>query len=204
MIFNLNITINTHRNSIAPSSSMTKNNYYKKNLLYILFIISSMHLLLIACVPWHKKLFSLSKSTESDPSSGYDRHATPNVFNEVNESNTRLPIEIPDQNIHMHDNPIYEEIDPINNSFVGFSCETLNEDNIYEEIDENNRKAPTPPPRRNANMDNTSNIYEEIDENRTHRIAKKNNDPKRDPELIKELESSKMFKKAEKKNPVPT
>ncbi|KAI5160570.1 hypothetical protein NEAUS03_1218 [Nematocida ausubeli] len=204
MIFNLDITINTHRSSIAPSSSMTKNNYYKKNLLYIMLIVSSMHLLLIVCVPWHKKIFSLSKSTKSDPGLDSDRHASPNVFNEVNETNTRPPIEIPDQNSYIHDNPMYEKINPINNSFVGFSCETINEDNIYEEIDGKNRKIPTPPPRRNANMDNTSNIYEEIDENKTHPVAKKNNQLKKDSKLIKELESNKMFKKAGKKNPAPT
>ncbi|KAI5136699.1 hypothetical protein NEAUS04_1836 [Nematocida ausubeli] len=103
MIFNLNITINTCKNSIAPSSYMAKNNFSKKNLLYILFIVSSMHSFQIACTPWHKKFFSLLKPTKYKPSSGSGMQVN-NDSEKVN-TNSNSPTPPPHIELNTNSNP---------------------------------------------------------------------------------------------------
>ncbi|EHY64887.1 hypothetical protein NERG_01943 [Nematocida ausubeli] len=105
---------------------MAKNNFSKKNLLYILFIVSSMHSFQIACTPWHKKFFSLLKPTKPKPSSGSGMQ----VNNDSEKVNTNSNSSAPPPRIELNKNSNPPTPTPRNDLDANSNFEVSNESSI--------------------------------------------------------------------------
>ncbi|KAI5160571.1 hypothetical protein NEAUS03_1219 [Nematocida ausubeli] len=206
MIFNLNITINTHKNSIAPSLYMTKNNFSKKNLLYILFIVSSMHSFQIACASWNTKPSLSSKPSKFKHS--LDSGMQVNNGSEKVNTSSNPPTPVPQKDSALKDSSeIFKEIDEILNPFLDNSKETKpnskNPPTPYPRTKFNTKETPIPYPRQDLNVKESPTPIpcKDLDANNNFEISKEPSIPVPQKDSALKDSSKKVNQRA--KPPVP-